>query len=185
MGPINPGAMLGLMEGDPGKYDFMKQTFADLKQPLQAMSDLLDAPANWSKFFAHGGKVIYHSAANDYITNARGHERLYETVVKRGGRSTVEKQARFYVTPQANHGSVGFSSTSNQPLPRFMDLLSYLEAWVEQGVGPPDAIAQTLMDSKPPYTVERSRPLCRYPTYPRYNGQGDAAKMESYKCAAP
>ena len=182
-GPINPAAMLGLLAGDPNKYDFVKQNFTELKQPLQDFSDLLDARTDWSKFFAHGGKVIYHSAANDYITNARGHMRLYQEIVKRHGQAEVDKHVRFYVTPQGNHGSVGFSSTTNKPLPRYMDLLSYLQNWVEKNATPPDAIAQTLMDNKPPYTVQRSRPLCRYPSYPRYQGQGDPDKLESYTCS--
>jgi feruloyl esterase len=66
-----------------------------------------------------------------------------------------------------------------------MDLVGYLENWVEKGVVPPDAIPQTLKEPNAPYTVIRSRPLCRYPKYPRYNGSGDPDRMESYTCAAP
>jgi Tannase and feruloyl esterase len=181
-GPINPSMMFGLIAGS-NKYDFMTQSYAELKEPLQNFSALLDVPADWSKLLSHGGKIILHSAANDYITNSRGHMKLYEEVLKKNGATVIEKSVRFYVTPQANHGSVGTSATTNKPTPRFMDLVGALEGWVEKGVTP-EVIPQTLMDSTPPYTLQRSRPLCRYPSYPRYKG-GDADRLESYVCTKP
>jgi Tannase and feruloyl esterase len=183
-GPINPGAILGMVNGgDAAQYDLMNKSFEQLQQPLQNLSALLDAPADWSKLLSHGGKVILHTAANDYITNSRGHMRLYEAVVKRNGQRVIDRSVRFYVTPQANHGSVGSSATTGKPTPRYMDLVSALEGWVEKGA-PPDVIPQTLMDAAPPYAVQRSRPLCRYPGYPHYKG-GDPDRMESYSCAKP
>jgi len=55
---------------------------------------------------------------------------------------------------------------------RANDLLAYLENWVENGVAPPEPTVETLKDADPPYTLHRSRPLCRYPNYPRYAGKG-------------
>jgi Tannase and feruloyl esterase len=52
-------------------------------------------------------------------------------------------------------------------------------------VTPPDPILQTLGEQTPPDKVMRTRPLCRYPKYPRYKGKGDPEKMESYACAMP
>jgi feruloyl esterase len=146
---------------------------------------LVDVPTDWSKFFAHGGKLIMHSAGNDYVTNPRTQMRMYDTVVKHFGQAKVDKTVRYYVTPNAGHGSVGMSATTGAPQARYMDLVDYLENWVENGATPPDTIPQKLMDTKAPYAVIRSRPLCRYPKYPHYDGSGDSAKMESYSCAAP
>jgi len=97
----------------------------------------------------------------------------------------VDKFVRYYVAPNVNHGSIGVSATTGKPLPRYTDMLTYLQDWVEKGVTPPDALTQTLMADKPPYAVERARPICRYPNYPRYKGAGDPDKLESYTCAAP
>jgi feruloyl esterase len=155
-----------------------------LKDQIQALSALIDVPTDWSKFLGHGGKLIYHSAATDYLTNPRGQAAMYEAVVKRYGQGKIDKSVRYYITPDANHGSMSVSATDGTPQARYMDIETYLENWVEKGTAPPDAIPQVLMDPKPPYTVQRSRPLCRYPKYPHYNG-GDPDKMESYTCATP
>jgi hypothetical protein len=179
-------AMFGLVyANDAGKYDFSKQSLADAKDGLQFFSSLADDPTDWRKFEARGGKLILHSAANDYVTNSRGHMLVYEQAVKRQGQAAVDKFARFYVTPNANHGSVGFSATTHDPQARFMDLLTYLQNWVENGQAPPDVIPQKLMEDKPPYKLIRSRPLCRYPKYPKYNGSGNPDDMASYTCAQP
>ena len=45
----------------------------------------------------------------------------------------------------------------------------------------PDAVVQTLKSIEPPHEVKESRPICRYPNYPRYTG-GDAKQAASYTC---
>jgi feruloyl esterase len=55
------------------------------------------------------------------------------------------------------------------------DSLAALDRWVESGHAPDDVIA-TREDGK------LSRPLCRYPTLPRYKGSGDPASADSFQC---
>ena len=38
-------------------------------------------------------------------------------------------------------------------------------------------------DVETPFKVVASRPMCRYPLYPRYNGQGDSKAASSFTCA--
>jgi hypothetical protein len=111
--------------------------------------------------------------------------RWYNQAVKRHGQAAIDKSVRFYVTPNGDHQSIGYSATTGIAQPCYMDLMGTLENWVENGVTPPDALTQTLEEATPPYKVLRSRPLCRYPKYPRYKGKGDPEKMESYTCAMP
>ena len=66
-----------------------------------------------------------------------------------------------------------------------MDLLTVLQNWVENGVIPPEPLVQTRMEANPPYAVTRSRPLCRYPQYPHYNGSGDPNVAANYTCRDP
>ena len=182
----SPGPGAGILKAvlrDP-TIDPLALKLDTVKTSIQHLSGLIDVRADWSKFFARGGKLIMHSAANDYVSNPRGQMRMYEEVVKRSGQGPVDKYVRYYVTPNANHGSVG-TSAKGTPLPRYMDLLTPLQEWVEKGVAPPEAIRQTLEDPTPPYVVQRSRPLCRYPKYPRYNGSGNPDSAESYSCTAP
>ena len=55
------------------------------------------------------------------------------------------------------------------------DSLAALDRWVESGHAPDEVIA-TREDGK------LSRPLCRYPTLPRYKGSGDPAAASSFEC---
>jgi len=183
--PPGAGNPLVAMYGDMGKYNLASHSFEELKPQIQELSALVDVPADWTKFLARGGKLILHSAANDYLTNQRSTMTLYENAAKRHGQAKIDKTVRYYITPNAGHGSAGLSATTSKPLPRYMDLVGYLENWVEKGMPPPDTIPQTLKETMPPYTLIRSRPLCRYPNYARYKGSGDPDKMESYTCAAP
>jgi hypothetical protein len=178
------GLMFGLILGDPGAFDYFGKTHAQLQSQIQAVSAILDSPTDWSKLIDHGGKLVFHSAGNDYLTNARSHMRVYDQAVKRHGQRDIDRAVRFYVTPNGDHGAGGVSSTTGEPTPRYMDLITALTDWVEKGKAPPDAIEQQLMETKPPYAVSRSRPLCRYPRYPHYRG-GDSRWMSGYRCTAP
>lgn len=186
--PENPGGffkfLLDNILGGPGAFDYYENTHAELQEDIQRLSEVLSAPNDWSDVFAHGGKVIFHSAANDYLTNARSHMLVYDQVVEISGQETVDDHVRFYVTPNGDHGSKGFTAAGD-PTPDQMDLITALTDWVENGITPPDAIEQKLMEQQPPYAVLKSRPLCRYPSYPHYNGEGDPNVMASYTCTAP
>ena len=180
-----PMALLIQRYGHPEKYDLGKHDIAEFKDDILAISKIMDPPDDWSQLMSGRTKVILHSAAADYATYSTFQQRLYEQIVKHSGQATVDEHMRFYVTPNANHGIVGFSATTGVALPRYMDLIGTLQNWVENGVTPPNALRQTDEEQTPPYTVLRSRPLCRYPNYPRYTGKGDPQKLESYTCAAP
>lgn len=52
------------------------------------------------------------------------------------------------------------------------------------GVTPPDAPVLRAMSATPPYAVSASKPMCRYPLYPRYAGRGDPRRAASHLCTA-
>jgi hypothetical protein len=83
------------------------------------------------------------------------------------------------VTPGANHSGYGPN------VPAGVDVVALLEQWVEQGRAPSDAIVQTLQAYVPPFAVQASKPMCRYPAYARYKGSGDPRQAGSYACTAP
>jgi len=56
--------------------------------------------------------------------------------------------------------------------------LDYLEAWVERGQAPDELLA---VDENAA-TAGRTRPVCHYPAWPRYNGRGDVNSAESFTC---
>jgi hypothetical protein len=76
---------------------------------------------------------------------------------------------RFYLIPGLSHGFGTFNAK--------YDGLAALDAWVEKGEAPKSLVAT---DGNP--GAARSRPMCVYPTWPRYNGSGADGAAESYTC---
>ena len=163
---------------DSGNFDLTTD-----RRQIETSAAAIDAPIDWSKFLAKGGKVIYHIAADDYLTNGRNQMSMYESLQRTTSKALLDKNARFYVTPGGDHGSRSYSFPEKQPQPMHSDLIGILERWVEHGQTPPDAVREMLMDIKAPYAVSKERPLCRYPAYPRYKGVGDPSSFDSYVCA--
>ena len=61
------------------------------------------------------------------------------------------------------------------------DLFQALVAWVEEGRAPA-RLELVEQDARPPFTVQRSRPLCEWPDVPRYRA-GDPNTAASFACA--
>ncbi len=169
------------------------QIFHDLnaqQQKIQVLSDAVDIDEDWSQFKARGGKVIMDTSAADSISNPLAQFKLYDKVVEKMGQAATDTFARYYVSPMTGHGGGANSSGGVPVLATAADLLNPMIAWVERLVTPPDAPTQMRITtsgsgSSTVYTVERSRPLCRYPMYPRYNGSGDVTQAASYTCTMP
>ena len=60
------------------------------------------------------------------------------------------------------------------------DSLTALENWVERGLAPKtQSVADTVG------VPGRTRPLCEFPGWPKYRGNGNVDAAESYLCANP
>jgi feruloyl esterase len=46
-------------------------------------------------------------------------------------------------------------------------------------------VATKYVNDNPAGAIERTRPLCPFPTKAEWDGKGDKNKLESFKCAAP
>ena len=68
-------------------------------------------------------------------------------------------------------------------MPAYVDFIAMLDDWVDAGKTPADAPVLTAMDPAPPFAVNSSLPMCRYPLYPRYKGEGDPKNAGNYACA--
>ena len=99
------------------------------------------------------------------------------------GQPAVDRFMRLYVTPGVNHGGSGVSGTSGEPVPQYVDLLGALDSWVQRDA-PPGDLVQTAVQPTPPFAVSASRPMCRFPGYPRYKGSGDQKDGVSFTCTA-
>lgn len=145
---------------------------------LLAMSLLNDATdANIHNFVGSGGKLILWHGTNDsalsYRTTTEYHQRVVHAV---GGRGNAEDFMRYYLAPGVNHCAGGPGADSS-------DLLAALDDWVTRHKEPGTLLAER----RNPATgaVVLSRPLCEYPSYPRYKGHGDVNAASSFRCAKP
>jgi feruloyl esterase len=142
-----------------------------LEPRLNEVVDMLNASVtDLSPFAARGGKLIIYHGLADVVLSHRATVEYWEHLNATMGRESVEAFARYYEVPGQGHGVGAF-------LPVW-DELGALEAWVEHGVSPTDPIVRDAGNAG----NGRQRPLCRYPTWPRYDGEGAVGEAFNFQC---
>lgn len=152
---------LGFDPVNPGKY---QQRVVDLSKIIGASNPDLSA------FNARGGKLILLHGAADTAVSPNATTDYFKTVVARMGQPAVDNFIRYYSVPGLGHG-VGVYVPA-------WDVMKALDNWVSNGVAP-DALPSTDTVSA---TRGRARPLCPYPSWPRYKGSGDINAAASFAC---
>ena len=125
---------------------------------------------------ARGAKMIVVNGATDTSVTAKDASRYYDMVVQTMGQANADKVLETFIEPGVGHclGGVG---------PDTVDLMKAVVTWVENGTPPS---AQNLTLSKLDATtgaVTLARPLCKYPSYPRYKGSGDVNSAANFACS--
>ena len=142
----------------------------DRLDALASMADLGDT--DLSVFARHGGKILLLHGMADQIIPTQGTERYVDAVAQRMGREQVAGFLKFYELPVTAH-----SGNSLAFMPAW-DALGALDAWVVDGT-PPHAPVITDSYGKP----GRTQPLCEYPTFAKYNGNGNIDDATSFTCS--
>ncbi|MFL9867398.1 tannase/feruloyl esterase family alpha/beta hydrolase [Paraburkholderia fungorum] len=155
---------LGFDPSHPGKY---RGQLIALSQTIGAMNPDL------ARYIAHGGKLITLQGLADEVISPNQTIAYYEALIDRFGLDQVNGFMRLYMVPGFQHGSGVFIPS--------VDLLGALDNWVTRGVSPETLIATDIAAA----TNGRSRPLCRYPLFPRYGGKGNVNLASSFACAEP
>jgi pimeloyl-ACP methyl ester carboxylesterase len=137
---------------------------------FSALSALDVRGSDMSGFAAKGGKVLLMHGTSDLLVSPRLSEYYFHQLQANLGASAVDSFVRFYLVPAMGHG-VGYTFNMS------WDQLTALENWVEGGVDP--KTNQVIGDTVVP---GRTRPLCAYPTWPRYRGSGDVNSAASFAC---
>ncbi len=144
-----------------------------LRERLVELSGLLDrVDADIGRFMERGGRLILLHGRSDEAVPEAEMVRFYRNLVRREGRPAVDRAVRLYLVPGFAHG-LGRSFRASR-VPR----LAALEDWVESGAAPADLVA---LDANVA-PRERSRPVCRYPAWPAYDGTGDPDLATSFSC---
>lgn len=139
---------------------------------LSELSTMLDVSSDVSAFVARGGKLLLAHGLSDVLVSTRATEQYYQRLQAQFGAANVDTFARFYEVAGYGHAVSTVFNVS-------WDSLTALENWSEKGVAPK---AQVATDTAG--VPGRKRPLCDYPTWPKYKGSGDVNAAESYSCAS-
>ena len=82
--------------------------------------------------------------------------------------------ARLFLVPGMNHCAGGPATDS-------FDGLAAIVEWVEKGAAPPRIEASARPGTM--YFPGRTRPLCAYPSYARYDGSGSLEDAANFVCS--
>ncbi|HWE49756.1 MAG TPA: tannase/feruloyl esterase family alpha/beta hydrolase [Bryobacteraceae bacterium] len=130
-------------------------------------------------FKARGGKLIqYHGWSDPDITPLNSIN-YYESVAKMQGGETrgLRKTTDFYrlfMVPGMQHCNGG-------PGPSTFDMIEPLDRWADKGFAPEKVIASHSTSG----AVDRTRPLCPYPTEAQWKGTGSTDDAANFVCALP
>jgi Tannase and feruloyl esterase len=147
----------------PGQY---QSQLVELSETIGAMNTDL------SRYIARGGKLITLQGLADEVISPNQTIAYRDTLVARFGQASVDSFMRLYMVPGYQHGSGVFVPS--------VDLLTALDDWVTHGVAPETLTATDIAAA----TNGRTRPLCRYPFFPRYVGKGDMNRASSFICSS-
>jgi feruloyl esterase len=149
------------LQFDPKQYQARIATVASIM-------DVTDQ--SLERFRAKGGKIIMtHGTADELITPYNSIA-YYNRQLAEFGPARLHSFVRFYVIPGFSHGFGAFNAK--------FDALPALEQWVQDGKAPAGLVA---LDGNP--DAHRSRPLCEYPTYPKFTGApGSENSARSFTC---
>lgn len=137
-------------------------------------------------FKVRGGKVLmYHGLTDNLIMPAGSVNYYHRVAAMMGGTPNIEGFFRFFTIPGLGHsGAMGGAGAGSgaTPIPTSSqgrdELFSALVKWREQGVAPEQIVVQ----SGAAAAIQRSVPLCPYPTKATYDGMGDENIAASYSC---
>jgi len=178
-GVIDPGNIAGILRSGgsspvnrpstSSEYDAEKAAFDLAANATARTGDALWT--NLSTFSGHGGKLIFYHGMSDPWFSPLDTVGYYERMSKEnGGMDKMKDWSRLFLVPGMGHCQGGTSTIDS------FDMLTAIVNWVESGKAP-EAVA-----AKSRTQPSRSRPLCPYPAYAQYSGQGDPQSASSFAC---
>lgn len=147
--------------------DFDLHAYQDRVQELGTIMDTTDV--SFQQAYAKKVKVLMYTGLADDGVSPYNTIQLYDRIVGDLGQKKVDTFLRFYTVPGMSHGFGPFVAG--------WDSLTALQNWVEKGAAPGP---QTVVDTNAA-TAGRTRPLCEYPTWPKYTGT-DPNSAASFTC---
>jgi Tannase and feruloyl esterase len=128
--------------------------------------------ADLSPFEKHGGKLLLIHGVTDATIPTNASVLLYRRIVDAMGQERVDKFAQLYLIPGFGHGKGVFYAG--------FDTVGVLDRWSDEGIRPANLVAidQNKSDHR------RERPMCLWPSWPRYTG-GNVNAASNFTCVTP
>ena len=155
---------------DPLQFSFTGNGY--IQQRMKYISSRMDVNPDISPFIKKGGKLIIVHGSVDPLQSADWSDEYMKRATAAMGESAVKSSIRYYRVPGYAHGEGGAFTVS-------VDTLTALEQWVEGGAAPTGLVAKDINTA----TLGRTRPMCEYTTWPKYNGSGDINAASSFTCS--
>ncbi|MBP1847676.1 feruloyl esterase [Rhizobium petrolearium] len=142
----------------------------DVDDPQQRLINV-DQWTDLSSFASKGSKIIFFHGMSDPWFSANDTIDFFSRM-KKATKTNIpaDDWARLYLVPGMSHCRGGPGG-----LEKF-DMLTKLVDWVENGKTPQS------VDAGGAAPADRTRPLCPYPSYAHYKGEGDANNAASFEC---
>jgi hypothetical protein len=163
----------------------------DLKRANEKTASALNATeTDLRPFIDRGGKLILYHGWSDPAIPAMSTLSYYVGVKDVLGENLTNTAVRLYMVPGMQHcaNGPGASSFGQEGGAVTADgrsgIFDALQQWVEEGKAPGKLTANKFVEGNPLKGVEFSRPLCPYPTEPKYV-QGDVKLETSFVCGSP
>ena len=124
--------------------------------------------ADLTPFASHGGKLLLVHGEADTTIPTGASVLLYQRIIAAMGQSQADSFMRLYLIPGYGHARGVFNAG--------FDTVGTLDAWADQQQAP-----EHLITTDQNLGANRTRPLCAYPAWPRYDS-GDPNLAASFHC---
>lgn len=166
---VGQNAAIDPLQLDPAQY-------VSRIDQLASMIDAVDP--DLSRFNARGGKLILWTGLTDWKITANNATDYYQRVVQaNGGQAAADQFVEYYTAPGVNHCDGGTGADK-------VDLAGPMFEWIEKGVKPSASTIVATQRNAAAGATAASRPLCKFPQYPKYVG-GDPNAAASFLCTTP
>lgn len=136
----------------------------------QALANTMEPSTNLGTFGQRGKLLVWYGMADTCVSVYRTAAYL-DQVRQKSGSAAFDRFARFVTSPGVGHDLMGPGAAKSA-------LITALVDWVEKGIAPDQLVATGTSDAG---TFER--PLCPFPSFPKYRGSGDTTRASSFTCA--
>ena len=154
-------------------FDYTTYEFKNWHRDTAASDALLSATdTDLRQFEDRGGKMIVWHGWSDPALTALATIEYYQGLL--ADTPSAADFTRLYLMPGVLHCSGG-------PGADYVDWLSVISRWVEEGTSPDPLVAAK---QSPEGVVSFTRKLCPFPLTAQYDGSGDPNDEASYRCSA-